>query len=180
MSSSIRMNSFLIMRRMTCLRLRPEATNSPSETGRTVSFRCREDGREGGRSPTRGAVQLNSDFWKLLMIRRAGNKRRGERPRRRKQERSENRELRQNDGKYLHTDCAVQRSKQNLYFPHHFVVFKRADKWNILPKIWKTFGRQVCQACLSGLIITLFLAWPRTVAFKRSRFRNVQPPKSGN
>ena len=137
------MNLLLIMRRMTCLRWRPGDTDSPSEARRTVSFRCREDGREKGRSLTRGAVQLGSDFWKLLMIRRAGNKRRGERPRRRKQERSENRELRQNDGKYLHPDSAVQRTKENLFFPHHFVVFKRADKWNTLPKIWKTFGRQV-------------------------------------
>ena len=33
---------------------------------------------------------------------------------------------------------------------------------------------------LSGLIITFILVGPRSVSVKRSRFRNVQPPKSGN
>lgn len=53
--------------------------------------------------------RLVETFKLLMMIRRPGNKRRGERTRRRKQERSENRELRQNDGKYLFTltDSAI-------------------------------------------------------------------------
>ena len=72
------------------------------------------------------AAQLETDFWKLLMIRRPGNKRRGERPRRRKQERSENRELRQNDGKYLFTltDSADQRTRYlELFFSSIILLF---------------------------------------------------------
>ena len=39
-------------------------------------------------------------------------------------------------------------NKSWLFFisSQSFCFFERTDKWNTLPKIWKTFGRQVCEA----------------------------------
>ena len=93
---------------------------------------------------------------------------------------------------YMMTLQKGQNKSYFFIFSQSFCFFERTDKWNTLPKIWKTFGRQVREASRYGLRITyycsrimttdlnFFLVGPWAVAVKRSCLGNVQSSKSGN